>query len=136
MPRDPSDITASVDDFEIWLGQSGATGGPTGDPDRDGKDNAFEYAFGQNPLSGNSPEEVADPLDRATGRFTYTRRVLSLTPLNYKVFTSATLDGWTEDANATTGVVSTQGNVETVEVTLSAPKPLAAPKPFVRVTAE
>lgn len=136
MPRDPSDVAASVDDFEIWLNQTGATGGSAGDPDGDGKDNAFEYAFGQNPLSGNSPEEIVGQLDRETGNFTYTRRVLSLTTLNYKIFTSTTLDGWTEDNNATTGVVSTQGNVETVEVTLSAPKPLASPTFFIRVVAE
>lgn len=136
MPRDPSDVTASVDDFEIWLTQTGATGGTSGDPDGDGKDNAFEYAFGQNPLSGDSPEEVVGQLNRANGKFTYTRRVLSLTTLNYKVFTSTTLDGWTEDDNATTSVISTQGNVETVEVTLSAPKPLAAPKLFIRVEAD
>lgn len=136
MPRDPSDVTPSVDDFEDWLGQSGATGGLTGDPDRDGKDNAFEYAFAQNPLSGSSPEAVIGQLDLDTGKFIYTRRVPFLTSLDYKVFTSTTLDGWTEDSNATTGIVSLQGETETVEITLSAPKPLAAPKLFVRVTAE
>lgn len=136
MPRDPSDVTPSADDFEIWLAQTGATGGPSGDPDGDGKSNDFEYAFGQNPTSGNSPEEVVGELDRANGKFTYTRRVRALTTLNYKVFTSTTLDGWTEDYNALTSVISTQGDVETVEITLSAPKPLSAPKLFIRVTAE
>ncbi len=136
MPRDPNDLEPSTDDFEIWIDQTGATGGSIGDPDFDGKDNAFEYAFGQNPLSGASTNPVVGGLNTANGKFTYTRRLLSLTTLNYRVFTSTTLGSWTEDVNATSSIISTQGAVETVEVTLSAPKPLTAPKLFLKVEAE
>ncbi len=136
MPRDPQDLSTWVDDFLDWTTETGATGGETGDPDSDGKNNAFEYAFGQNPISGASPAPVVGPLNRLNGKFTYTRRLLSRSNLSYRVFTSSTLDAWNEDTTATSTVVSINGNVETVEVTLSGPKPLAAPRLFVRVEAE
>ncbi len=136
MPRDPNDLEPSTDDFQIWIDQTGATDGLAGDPDFDGKDNAFEYAFGQNPLSGTSAGPVVGGLNATSGKFTYTRRLLFLTELNYRIFTSTTLGSWTEDLNFTDSVISTQGSVETVEVTLSAPKPLTAPKLFIKVVAE
>lgn len=136
MPRDPNDLEPSTDDFQIWIDQTGATGGAIGDPDFDGKDNAFEYAFGQNPTSGSSANPVVGKLNITNGKFTYTRRLQLLTDLSYRVFTSTTLGSWTEDLNFTSSVISTQGNVETVEVTLSAPKPLTSPKLFLKVEAE
>jgi hypothetical protein len=136
MPRDPGDLESSPDDFQDWILETGATGGSGGDPDFDGLDNAFEYAFGLNPNSGQSSSPIVGDLNRTTGRFTYTRRVPAKSTLNYRVFTSETLSDWTEDTSSTTSVISTEGNVETVEVTLSAAKPLAAQKLFFRVEAE
>lgn len=116
-----------------WTTTTGATGGPTGDPDFDGKDNSFEYAFGLNPTSGSSSNPVISGLNPSSGKFTYTRRSLALTARDVQVFTSTNLTGWTEDTTATESVISTAGQVETVEVTLSAPKPLTAPTLFFRV---
>lgn len=136
MPRDPSDLESSVDDFADWLTETGATGGPGDDPDFDGFDNDFEYAFGQDPTSGTAAGSVVGELNISTGKFSYSRRILSKTTLNYRVFTSTDLGDWTEDNSASSSIISTEGNVETVEVTLSAPKPLAGPRLFVRVEAE
>jgi hypothetical protein len=133
LPRDSGDLIAWVDDFVTWTTTTGATGGPTGDPDFDGKDNSFEYAFGLNPTSGSSSNPVISGLNPSSGKFTYTRRSLALTDRDVQVFTSTNLTGWTEDTTATESVISTAGQVETVEVTLSAPKPLTAPTLFFRV---
>jgi Bacterial Ig-like domain len=133
LPRDSGDLRAWVDDVAAWFTATGTTGGLTGDPDFDGKNNAFEYAFGLNPLSGSSNQPIISGLDRSTGKFTYTRRSLALAEVNIRIETSTDLVGWTEDLNATQDVIAITGDVETVEVTLSAPKPLAAPKIFIRV---
>jgi hypothetical protein len=135
-PRDPDDLELAPSDFNDWLTTTGATGGTTGDPDFDGRDNAYEYAFGLNPTSGADPTAVPGAVDRSSGKFTFTRRLKTLTGLNYKVFTSTTLSGWQEDTTANLSVIGTAGQVETVEVTLSASKPLAATRLFVRIVAE
>jgi hypothetical protein len=137
MPRDPADLTpGTLSDFDVWAAAAGATGGMTGDPDRDGQDNASEYAFGLNPSSGSSLNPIAVPLNKATGKFSYTRRTQSLTGLTYKVFTSTTLATWVQDTGATVNVSGPVADVETVEITLSAAAPLAAPRLFIRVVAE
>lgn len=133
MPRDPADV-AAPSDFEQWL--TGVDGGATGDPDGDGRNNAFEYAFGLNPESGASANPYVTTLSRSTGKFRFTRRTASLTGLDYRVYTSANLTSWSEDTAATLSVTGTSGEVETVEVTLSLPIPLASTKLFVRVEAE
>jgi hypothetical protein len=140
MPRDPSDLApGSASDYDTWASSpTGAAGGPTADPDGDGKNNSFEYAFGLNANSGGSQNPFAAPLNQATAKFSYTRRLQSLTSLTYKVFTSTTLlaGSWVQDTTATQTVVGTAGDVQTVEVTLSAPAPLTAPQLFLRVVAE
>ena len=133
MPRDPADL-ATPSDFEQWL--AALAGGATGDADGDGRDNAFEYAFGLDPESGASANPFPVVLSRTTGKFRYTRRTASLTGLNYRVYTSSNLTSWNLDAAAVQNVTGTSGNVETVEVTLSLPAPLTAPKLFVRVEAD
>jgi hypothetical protein len=135
-PRDSDDLEPASSDFSDWLTATGATGGSTGDPDFDGRDNAYEYAFGLNPTSGADPTAVPSAVNRSNGKFTFTRRLATLTDLDYKVFTSGTLDSWQEDTTANLSVIGTAGQVETVEVTLSAPKPLAATRLFVRIVAE
>jgi len=49
--------------------------------------------------------------------------------------TSTHLTGWTEDSTATQTVIATSGDVETVQVTLSAAL-LAETKLFIRITAQ
>lgn len=140
MPRDPADLAAgSASDYDTWAtSPTGAAGGGSADPDGDGKDNSFEYAFGLSANSGGSVNPFAAPLNPATAKFRYTRRTQSLTGLTYKVFTSATLQAgsWVQDTTATQTVVGTAGDVQTVEVTLSAAAPLTTPKLFIRVVAE
>ena len=141
MPRDPSDLTpgSAVSDYDTWASSpTGAAGGPTADPDGDGKDNSFEYAFGLNANSGGSVDPFIAPLSKTTAKFRYTRRTQSLTGLTYKVFTSSTLAAasWVQDTTATQTVVGTTGEVQTVEVTLSAAAPLTASRLFIRVVAE
>ncbi|WP_193211696.1 beta strand repeat-containing protein [Luteolibacter marinus] len=122
-------------DYVTWASTTGAVEGPFGDDDKDGKDNNFEYAFGLNPTSAASVTPFTAPLDKATGTFSFTRRKPSLTGLSYSVLTSTTLAGWTEDAGAAFNVTDTTGDIETVEVTLSAGL-LTEPSLFIQVVAE
>jgi hypothetical protein len=69
--------------------------------------------------------------------FSYTRRATpATTNLSYQVWTSPDLSQWTLDVGAVQQLDSTVAGVETVTVTLSGAKPLAASKLFVRVTAD
>jgi len=95
--------------------------------------NADEYAFGLNPTSGASVTPITTPLS-ATGQFTYTRRDPTLTGLTYTIETSTDMATWTPDPGATQTVAGTAGDVQTVDVTVT-----AAPvngKLFVRAVAE
>jgi hypothetical protein len=127
--------------FDDWLAlyPSLATSAdrlPTADPDRDGVDNWSEFAFGLDPGDGASANPITAGLQRSTATFTYTRRDPLLTGLDYKVWTSPDLAGWTEDHAAVEGFTELGGGKQSVTVTLSATAPLAAPKLFVRVTAD
>jgi hypothetical protein len=120
-----------------WLGVNPMLNGEsTADPDSDGLTNQQEYAFGLNPSSGSSVNPVVRHLDKATGTFIYQRR--AGTGLSYKILTSSTLaaGNWTEDvaASQVVGGVDGSGN-QTVVVTLTGTKPLAATTLFVRVQA-
>jgi hypothetical protein len=126
----------TVSDFDAWATANGVDPGDmNGDDDGDGVTNEFEYAFGLNPQSGASANALTTPLDKATGKFSYTRRTASLTSLDYSILTSTTLAGWTEDLGATQVVTGTVGEVETVEVTLS-PALLTEGKLFIQIDAE
>jgi hypothetical protein len=78
---------------------------------------------------------VVTPIDPTAGMFRFTRLDPAATGLSYEVYTSTDLKTWTMDAGATQTVVSSSGNVHTVQVTPSGVKPLAATKLFVRVAA-
>ncbi len=120
-----------------WFGTNPALNGePDADPDGDGLSNQQEYAFGLVPNSGSSVNPIAAQLNKATGKFSYTRRATpASTGLAYTVKTSTTLSGWATDSGATQSVTGTVGAVQTVEVTLS-PALLSNPKLFVRVEAQ
>jgi hypothetical protein len=108
---------------------------PGADPDKDGKTNQEEYAFGLNPDSATSVDPITEQLNKTTGIFKYTRQ--EGTGLNYSIYTSSTLaNDWALDDSAGQEVISTSPEgVQTVRVTLSGSKPLAATSLFVRVKA-
>jgi fibronectin-binding autotransporter adhesin len=130
-------VTAT--DYETWGAPYGlAAGSEAGDLDNDGLANQKEYAFGLIPDSGASVNPISVPLDKATGKFRYTRRATpTSTGLAYTVWTSENLVTWTEDTGATSSqtVIGMIGEVETVEATLTGTLPLAQSKLFIQVRA-
>ena len=123
-------------DYDDWTTANGVVGGENDDDDSDGLTNFEEYAFGLDPTGGSSVNPIASPLDQGTGKFSYTRRDSGLTDLNYSVWFSEDLINWTRDTGAAEGAPALVGEVETVEVTLSAlaGSPLPA-KLFIQVRA-
>jgi hypothetical protein len=114
-------LAAPNPDYDTWAESfTPPIGLPAADDDNDGLSNGQEYAFGLLPDSGASVNPISVPLDKATGTFSYTRRDATLTPLNYSVWFSTDLSGWTEDTDAVEGTPVLSGEVETVPVTLSA----------------
>jgi hypothetical protein len=134
LPRDPSDLAAgTITDFESWVSATGATGGMTGDTDFDGRDNAFEYAFGLSPTSGGSVTPFTSILNKTTGEFTFTRRKPSLTGLAYTYQYHTSLTGaWTAFTPAVTPTTNGGDPVEAVTVTVPAVL-LTGPKLFIRI---
>jgi hypothetical protein len=122
-------------DYATWASNAGVSGGPDADDDGDGLNNRGEYAFALNPKSGSSANPVTIPLKPADGTFTYTRRDPALgTNLAYTIWTSPDLVSWTQDASASQAVTATQGEVQSVRVTIS-PGRLSSAKLFVQVRA-
>ena len=126
-------------DYEDWVTANGVVGTETDDDDNDGLSNFEEYAFGLDPTGGSSVNPITSQLDKATKKFSYTRRATNLPDptLTYSVWFSTDLSTWTQDTGATEGTPVLNGEVETVEVTLSAlpGDPLPA-KLFIQVRAE
>ena len=92
---------------------------PTEDPDGDGQTNQQEFAFGLDPTTGSSVNPITVQLNKAAKTFSYTRRDTSKTDLTYSVWFSTDLSAWTEDTSAAEGTPVLNGEVETVQVTLS-----------------
>jgi fibronectin-binding autotransporter adhesin len=128
---------SAATDYDTWKTANGVTGGENDDDDSDGLTNHEEYAFGLDPTGGSSVNPIAVQLDKATGTFSYTRRLQSHTGLAYTVWTSVDLATWTEDNGATTSqtVSGTVGEVETVQATITGTLPLTPPKLFIQVRA-
>jgi hypothetical protein len=129
----------SADPFTTWINAnypSLSDKTPGGDPDGDGVSNQAEFAFGLNPSLGSSCNPITAQLNKSTGQFSYIRRDPALTGLAYTVWTSTNLLTWAKDTIASAGqaVTATDGEVQTVGVTLSAAA--VNGKLFVRVQAE
>ena len=128
-------VLTGPSDYDSWAAANGLAGGPDDDDDHDGRPNRFEYAFGLDPKTGGSSNPYLHPLDPATGTITYTRRKVSLTGLSFTVLTSTDLTNWTADGGAAQSVIGSSGDIETVQVTLSAPSP-ATSRLFIRISAQ
>ncbi|MES2925094.1 MAG: LamG-like jellyroll fold domain-containing protein [Verrucomicrobiota bacterium] len=126
--------------FAAWIntnypGMSDKT--TSGDPDGDGMTSYQEFAFGLDPSSGSSVNPIVALPNKTTGAFSYTRLNPVLSGLtSYTVMTSTNLVDWTVDAGATASqtVTATNGDVQTMSVTLSG-APLDTQQLFVRVGA-
>jgi Calcineurin-like phosphoesterase len=79
---------------------------------------------------------ISMPFDPSTGTFSYTRSDPAGTGLSYRIYTASDLGALSEDATATQTVTAITNNLQTVQVTLSGPKPLTDPRRFVRVVAQ
>ena len=79
---------------------------------------------------------ISLPFDPRAGTFSYTRQDPAGTRLSYSIETSPNLGAWTNDAAATQTVTATTNNLQTVQVALSDPEPLTAPKLFIRIVAQ
>ncbi len=131
-------IVTPANPFTAWINAnypalSDKTAG--GDPDGDGMTNDQEFAFGLNPSSGSSVNPITALPDKTTGIFSYTRLDPVVSGRTYTIMTSTDLDDWAPDAAATQQVTGTNGDVQTVTVTLSGAL-LSEPKLFIRVNAE
>jgi hypothetical protein len=125
--------------FAAWIANYPALSNKTlaGDPDHDGMTNDQEFAFGLDPSSGSSVNPITALPDKTTGIFSYTRLNPAVSGRTYTILTSTDLDDWVEDTGATASqsVTATNGDVQTISVTLSG-APLGESKLFIRVNAE
>jgi len=135
--EDTGELTLDVGtDYDSWKTANGVTGAENDDDDNDGLTNHEEYAFGLDPTGGSSVNPITSPLNKSNGKFSYTRRALGLPDpaLSYTIWYSTDLSTWAQDNGATEGTPSLDGEVETVEVTVS-PALLSNPKLFIQVRA-
>ena len=124
-----------VSDYDAWAASLGLTGGAADDDDGDGQSNTEEYAFGLDPKSGTSTQPYLSFPAPSTGTFTYTRRKVSLSGMDFTVWTSTDLTNWTEDTAAVQSATAIPGtDNESVEVTLTG-FPSSEARLFVRISA-
>ena len=128
-------LTGPPNDYDTWKTTNQVTGGPTDDDDHDGQSNFMEYAFGLDPANPSSLQPIIGNVAPSTGILSYTRRKTALTGLTYTVWTSADLSTWNADGGAVQSVIGGAGDIETVQVTLSAPAP-ATSRLFIRISAQ
>jgi hypothetical protein len=131
-------VTPSSNPFTTWINANYpglSDKSSTGDPDGDGMSNLDEFAFGLNPSNSSSLSPFVAMPNAATDTFQYTRLNPAVSGLTYKVMVSTSLNGWVEDTAAVQSVIGTNGDVQTLSVTLGAAWQ-AESKLFVRVLAE
>jgi hypothetical protein len=121
-------------DYTLWAAQyPGADlSDPNADLDRDGLTNNQERIWGLDPTSGSTPTPITLQLDPATRFFTYTRRLKSLTGIDYTYQWSDSLNGW-NDFTPASETASGENPVESV--TVEVPAGIMGPKFFVQVVA-
>ncbi|MCX6878990.1 MAG: carboxypeptidase-like regulatory domain-containing protein [Verrucomicrobia bacterium] len=126
-------------EYAAWIATyptlNGANALPGADPDRDGMTNQEEFAFGLDPSLGTSVNPITAPLDRATGKFSYTQRVGSGLAYGYE-YSSTMADGdWHPFLPAST---SSDSGTPVAVITIEVPGDLllANPSLFVRVVAQ
>ncbi|MBK1835468.1 beta strand repeat-containing protein [Roseibacillus ishigakijimensis] len=129
-------LVSPQDDYVVWGAAQGWTFGEAGtargeDFDGDGFSNELEYTFGLDPVVA-STSPIVEPLSADGLTFSYTRRNPALTGLSFVAMTSTDLEEFTPDTGAVETVLSTEGAVETVQVTLSLTD---EPKLFARIVA-
>ena len=127
-------LALEIADYPAWSNNSGISGGPNDDDDSDGLSNQKEYAFGLDPKSGASSQPVTLTDSGASIALCYTRRNPSLTRVGHTVGYFTDLVDWQEDAGAGQSVSATNGDVQTVGVSLS-PSLLAEQRLFIQVRA-
>jgi uncharacterized repeat protein (TIGR02543 family) len=128
-------INGPPSDYEIWKTANNIAGGPADDDDSDGANNQLEYAFGLNPKNAGSCSPYLDLAALDSGKFTYMRRKTALSGLTYTVWISNDLTSWSVDSGNLQAVIRGAGDVETVQVTLSA-RPPDVSRLFIRISAQ
>ena len=112
----PATYLAWIDaNYPALSNKSGAA-----DPDGDGVSNFDEFAFGLNPGSASSLSPIVVMPNPVTDTFRYNRLNPAVSGLTYKVMVSTNLVTWVEDATAVQSVFATNGDVQTMSVTLGA----------------
>jgi hypothetical protein len=119
-----------------------AISGPAADPDKDGRSNFTEYAFGGNPLLADAPRMAAQPVILTESGLRYPgliyRRRAGENDLSYQVQTSTSLTTWQTGTEAVPLVTESAGPLEpdgTRTITARALTPVSATPLFLRVTA-
>jgi hypothetical protein len=107
----------------------------TADPDGDGVTNYDEFVFGLNPGSSSSVSPIVAMPNPATDSFRYNRLNPTVSGLTFKIMVSSNLSTWVEDTTAVQSVFATNGDVQTITVTLGAAWQNEK-KLFMRVTAQ
>jgi hypothetical protein len=115
-----------VQNFAAWKAHyfpGGGTGsGDHDDPDKDGLDNALEFALGGHPLASNSPSLLPTVTSQPAGggqefQFTFTRP-LQAPGVTYQVQHSTDLNAW---STATDSPISSTAATETRRAIITAP---------------
>ena len=127
-------VIALLSDYESWGLTHALTVDLSNDFDRDGYSNFTEHAFGLDPKIASSMHAITGIPLPSSGTFHYSRRSPSKTGLAYSIWTSNHLMTWSEDRGASQSIISSVGDLENVQVTLS-PSLLVSPKLFVRIQA-
>lgn len=130
-------VAAAASDYATWVAEAGIQDGtPAADPDSDGLSNFQEYAFGLVPSAGSSMTPIVTQLSQMTGLFSYSRRLPSLTSLDYTYEYSTSLSGaWTSFVPAAPVVSNNAAPVELITVAVPGAL-LTEPRLFIRVVAK